>query len=307
MGMRRTGVALGMQRTRPLVQHFFLRKTLRILFAISVRSQALGEHKNGEMIAVKVLHNILGLDDEQFEKEYLNIASLQHKNIVRLVGYCHETQRECLRYDGKMVFADMTQRALCFEYMHKGSLDKYLSDEFNGHDWRTCYAIIQGICQGLKYLHEELHSPMYHLDIKPVNVLLDENMVPKLADFGLSRLFGGEKTQVTKNAIGTHGYVPPEYIDSAVISNKFDIFSLGVVIIKIITGPTCYFRIDEMSPQEFIELAHANWTKRLHATSVYPMDSYSEQVKKCIQIAIIDCTDEFGEVYATDVHPTEAW
>ncbi|KAM0843777.1 hypothetical protein ACQ4PT_057481 [Festuca glaucescens] len=153
-----------------------------------------GEHKNGETIAVKLLHYIPGLDDEQFEKEYLNLASLQHKNIVRLVGYCHETRREILPFDGKMVFAEMTKRALCFKYMENGSLDKYLSDEFTGHDWCTRYAIIKGICQGLKYLHEELQSPMYHLDIKPANVLLDDNMVPKLADFGLSRLFSGGKT-----------------------------------------------------------------------------------------------------------------
>jgi interleukin-1 receptor-associated kinase 1/coatomer subunit beta' len=77
------------------------------------------------------------------------------------------------------------------------------ADEFTGHDWCTRYAIIKGICQGLKYLHEELQSPMYHLDIKPANVLLDDNMVPKLADFGLSRLFSGGKTQVTKSALGT--------------------------------------------------------------------------------------------------------
>jgi serine/threonine protein kinase len=77
-----------------------------------------GEHKNGETIAVKVLHlhNNPGLYDEQFEKEYLNIASLQHKNIVRLVGYCHETRRECHPFDGKMVFAENTQSALLRVY-----------------------------------------------------------------------------------------------------------------------------------------------------------------------------------------------
>ncbi|KAM0843778.1 hypothetical protein ACQ4PT_057481 [Festuca glaucescens] len=209
-----------------------------------------GEHKNGETIAVKLLHYIPGLDDEQFEKEYLNLASLQHKNIVRLVGYCHETRREILPFDGKMVFAEMTKRALCFKYMENGSLDKYLSDEFTGHDWCTRYAIIKGICQGLKYLHEELQSPINTSDVL------------------------------------CSGYVPPEYIDAAVISNKFDIFSLGVVIIKIMTGPTGYFRIDEMSSQQFIELVHENWTKRLYETSVYLLDSYFEQVRRCIEIAL---------------------
>ncbi|KAF7013031.1 hypothetical protein CFC21_027159 [Triticum aestivum] len=162
-----------------------------------------GEHTTGEIIAVKVLHYIPGIDDEQFEKEYHNLATLRHKNIVRLLGYCHETRREFLPYNGKLVFAEMTQRALCFEYMQNGSLDGCLTDESTGHDWCTRYAITKGICQGLKYLHEELDPPMYHLDLKPANVLLDENMVPKLADFGLSRLFRGEQTQMTKSAVGT--------------------------------------------------------------------------------------------------------
>jgi serine/threonine protein kinase len=77
------------------------------------------------------------------------------------------------------------------------------ADESNGHDWLTRYAIIKGICQGLKYLHEELDPPMYHLDLKPGNILLDEQMVPKIADFGLSRFFAGESSQITKSAIGT--------------------------------------------------------------------------------------------------------
>jgi interleukin-1 receptor-associated kinase 1/coatomer subunit beta' len=86
-----------------------------------------GVHKNGEHVAVKVLHSMPGLDDEQFEKEFRNLTSLHHKNIVRLVGFCHDTQREFILHDGKMIFADATHRALCFEYMHNGSLEKYLS------------------------------------------------------------------------------------------------------------------------------------------------------------------------------------
>ncbi|CAM0948545.1 unnamed protein product [Alopecurus aequalis] len=158
-----------------------------------------------------------------------------------------------------------------------------LFDESDGHDWPTHYAIINGVCEGLEYLHEKLESPMYHLDLKPANVLLNKNMTPKIADFGLSRLIGGDKTHMTKSAIGTPGYVPPEYIDAAVISIKFDIFSLGVVIIKIMTGPDGYFRSAEMSSQQFVELVHTNWMNRLKKTSEHP---YSIQVRKCIEIAL---------------------
>jgi serine/threonine protein kinase len=91
-----------------------------------------GKHTNGETIAVKVLRYIPGVGDEQFEKEYLNLASLQHKNIVRLVGYCNETQREWRPFNKKMVLAEMTQRVLCFEYMRNGSLDKYLFGMIHG-------------------------------------------------------------------------------------------------------------------------------------------------------------------------------
>jgi serine/threonine protein kinase len=79
----------------------------------------------------------------------------------------------------------------------------FTTDEYSGHDWCTRYGIIMGICNGLDYLHNKLEPPMYHLDLKPANVLLDENMIPKVADFGLSRLFGQEQTKITKSQIGT--------------------------------------------------------------------------------------------------------
>jgi serine/threonine protein kinase len=75
---------------------------------------------------VKVLKDGIDLGDEQFEKEYHNLASLHHKNVVRLVGYCHETKKECMPYNGRMVFAEKTKRVLCFEYMHNGSLGNFI-------------------------------------------------------------------------------------------------------------------------------------------------------------------------------------
>uniref|UniRef100_A0A8R7R4V6 Protein kinase domain-containing protein n=1 Tax=Triticum urartu TaxID=4572 RepID=A0A8R7R4V6_TRIUA len=234
-----------------------------------------------------MLYGMPSLDDndKNFDKEFHNLTCLQHPNIVRLVGFCHETQREYVPYRGKMVLADMTKRALCFEYMHNGSLDKFISDESTGLDWDTRYAIIKGICEGLKYLHEELQPPIFHLDLKPANVLLDENMVPKIADFGLSRFYG-EGTGITTSSIGTIGYLPPEFINRHVISNKLDIFSLGVVIIKIMTGPTGYSQSAEMNSQEFIEQVQRNWRSRLQARSVDVPESYCEQIKRCIEIAL---------------------
>uniref|UniRef100_A0A0E0IZP1 non-specific serine/threonine protein kinase n=1 Tax=Oryza nivara TaxID=4536 RepID=A0A0E0IZP1_ORYNI len=154
-----------------------------------------GEFRNGKEIAVKMLHNdTLGFDDKQFENEFQNLMRLEHPNIVRLVAYCYETQHKYAEYKGRIVFAAIIHRALCFEY---------LTDEFHGLDWPTRFKIIKETCEGLKYLHEGLKPPIYHLDLKPGNILLDKNMVPKLADFGLSKLFTEEKIRITQTPIGT--------------------------------------------------------------------------------------------------------
>nr|ACM17529.1 protein kinase domain containing protein-2 [Oryza australiensis] len=247
-----------------------------------------GEFRNGKEIAVKMLHNdTLGFDDKQFENEFQNLMRLEHPNIVRLVAYCYETQHKHAEYKGRIVFAAIIHRALCFEYLTGGSLENHLSDEFHGLDWPTRFKIIKGTCEGLKYLHEGLKSPIYHLDLKPGNILLDKNMVPKLADFGLSKLFTEEKTRVTQTPIGTVGYLPPEYIEKNVLSNKLDIFSLGVVMLNIIAGPRGRSRSAEMSSQEFTDLVLGNWTIRLQATwNGSSLEAYRQQVKTCTEIAL---------------------
>jgi len=250
-----------------------------------------GVHQDGKKIAVKVLHNRPGLDEEEFQNEFKNLTRLRHQNIVRLVGYCHDVKQVQVEYKGQLVIAEETHRALCLEYISNGSLDKYLSDECDKYDWHIGYGIIKGICHGLKYLHDELKPPIYHLDLKPANVLLHENMVSRIADFGLSRLFGNEKTQATKSTLGTIGYIPPEFISHNLISSKFDIYSLGVVIIKIMAGRAGYISILDMSSQEFINLVQENWTKRLHETSNL-RKAYSEQVRVCIEIGLSCVQDD---------------
>uniref|UniRef100_A0A453MVM6 Protein kinase domain-containing protein n=2 Tax=Aegilops tauschii subsp. strangulata TaxID=200361 RepID=A0A453MVM6_AEGTS len=249
-----------------------------------------GQHKNGEIIAIKKLHSMPKLNNQQFQKEYLNLATLQHQNIVRLVGYCHETRGEYIEFNGRTIFAENQHMALCFEYMCNGSLDNCLQDESSGHDWKTRYKIIKGICKGLKYLHEELNPPIYHLDLKPANILLDEQMNPKIADFGLSKFFGDERTRVSASAIGTIGYLPPEYINCSLVSNKLDVFSLGVIIIKTMTGHLGYSQSAEMPSEEFIDLVQEKWKNRIQGPSVDDIDSCAELVKTCIKIAL-NCVD----------------
>ncbi|KAG0528825.1 hypothetical protein BDA96_05G046000 [Sorghum bicolor] len=246
---------------------------------------------NGEEIAVKVLHLMPEHDNlEQFKREFENLRRLRHQNIVQLLGYCYEIKLEYVELsDGRTVFGENIYRALCFQYMHKGSLRKHLSDECDGLDWQTRYKIIKGTCEGLKYLHEGLENPIYHLDLKPDNILLDKDMVPKLADFGLSKLVYNDHTQATQSFVGTIGYLPPEYIERNLVSKKLDIFSLGVVMIQIMSGENGYHTSAYMSSQEFINLVLENWRNRLEETPrCTSLEAECRQVKRAIEIAL-DC------------------
>ncbi|XP_066337864.1 cysteine-rich receptor-like protein kinase 14 isoform X1 [Miscanthus floridulus] len=128
-----------------------------------------------------------------------------------------------------------------------------------GLDWNTRYKVIKGTCEGLKYIHEELEQSIYHLDLKPDNILLDKDMEPKIADFGLSKIFGDELKRTTRSPLGIPDYQPPEYIDKGEISKKFDIFSLGVIMIMIVSGPDSKY--EDMSNDKIIDLVR-NWRNR---------------------------------------------
>uniref|UniRef100_A0A8R7VJ11 non-specific serine/threonine protein kinase n=1 Tax=Triticum urartu TaxID=4572 RepID=A0A8R7VJ11_TRIUA len=168
---------------------------------------------------------------------------IKHPNVVECVGCCAESSSHPMEQSsgsGKYILAETRKRLLCFEYVSNKSLDKHITDESSGLEWNTRYKIIKGICNGLHFLHEECH--MVHLDLKPQNILLNSTMMPKIADFGLSRIFGElESRTVTKhNNLGTLGYMAPEYLHKGVVSYKADIFSLGVIVIEIITGGRDY-------------------------------------------------------------------
>ncbi|WVZ69223.1 LOW QUALITY PROTEIN: hypothetical protein U9M48_018042 [Paspalum notatum var. saurae] len=183
-----------------------------------------GRLPDGRLVAVKMLKELKG-DDEQFMNEVASISTTSHVNIVTLLGFCVQGSK----------------RALVYDYMPNGSLERFIFrdhlEDRNPLSWGKLFEIAVGIARGLEYLHRGCNTRIVHFDIKPHNILLDENFCPKISDFGLAKLSVQRESTISIGvARGTIGYIAPELFSRqfGVISSKSDVYSYGMMILEMV-------------------------------------------------------------------------
>ncbi|KAG8390400.1 hypothetical protein BUALT_Bualt01G0079400 [Buddleja alternifolia] len=234
-----------------------------------------GKLSNDILVAVKVLNNIKG-NGEEFINEVGTIGKIHHVNVVRLVGYC----------------ADGYRRALVYEFMENDSLEKYISsgNQSQTLGWEKLHKIALGIAKGIDYLHQGCNQRILHFDIKPQNILLDHNLNPKVADFGLAKLRPKEQSVVTMTAArGTIGYIAPEVFSRNFgnVSYKSDIYSFGMLLLNMVGGrKNFYGQGDESSQVYFPEWMYNQLDKGEDIAIQIEKEDESDIVKRLIIVGL---------------------
>ncbi|KAM0930385.1 hypothetical protein ACQ4PT_001091 [Festuca glaucescens] len=247
---------------------------------------------NGD-VAVKKIMSSMTIDEKLFRREVDSLMEVKHQNIIKFLGFCSHTVHKPVKNPESRgyIYAEKRERLLCFEYISNGSLAKYITDELRGLEWDTRYRVIKGICTGLYYLH--MKKCILHMDLKPANILLDNQMVPKITDFGLSR--PSEKSQTTStNNFATPGYSAPEnWSGGGRMTVKSDIYSLGTIIVELVTG-------HKGIPDDKSKILR-RWRHRWNKSAREITLAY-QQITKCIEIGILcQATDPCKRPLISDI------
>ncbi|KAF5179190.1 L-type lectin-domain containing receptor kinase IX.1 [Thalictrum thalictroides] len=188
-------------------------------------------------IAVKKISRGSRQGKKEYITEVKTISQLRHRNLVQLMGWCH----------------DKGEFLLVYEFMPNGSLDAHIFGKTKQLTWAVRYKIALGIASAILYLHEEWEQCVIHRDIKSSNVMLDSSFNAKLGDFGLARLMDHELGPQTTGLAGTLGYLAPEYISTGKASKESDVYSFGVVALEIACGRKSTNPLDEESEMGLVE------------------------------------------------------
>ncbi|KAL5560333.1 hypothetical protein UlMin_036544 [Ulmus minor] len=191
-----------------------------------------------KVVAIKRLEKLVTDGEREFKTEIRAISRTHHRNLVKLLGYCYEQD----------------SRLLVYEFMTNGSLADYFFKSESKPNWEERIGIALNVAKGIVYLHEECDTQIIHCDIKPENILMDEQKCPKIADFGLAKLLMPDQTGTFTGFRGTRGYVAPEWHRNMPITVKADVYSFGITLLEIVFGRRC---VDMEVPEEKIVLA--NW------------------------------------------------
>lgn len=243
----------------------------------------LGVLEDDTQLAVKKLEGV-GQGAKEFKAEVSIIGSIHHVHLVKLKGFC----------------AEGPHRLLVYEYLARGSLDKWIfknSENTLLLTWDTRYNIAIGTAKGLAYLHEECEVRIIHCDIKPQNVLLDDNFMSKVSDFGLAKLMSREQSHVFTTLRGTRGYLAPEWITNYAISEKSDVFSYGMLLLEIVGGRKNYDQWEGAEKAHFpsyVSRMMEEGKLRDVVDKKIDIDDKDERVENAIKIALWCIQDDMN-------------